>query len=161
MLSSSFSDKRQNAFFLKINLLAKWKHVEGIFIDKQKKTKKRVSTNSFYDFRIFCLFSCILLGFFCASTFFVWFVDPLMENFVSNRFLSLMNWFFFWVRSMEKFEGTQNKKRILFSHKKKVKNFEGIESGDVVTNFERIVMNCHLCFVWYFVREVLGWIQHF
>lgn len=32
------------------SITCKMEHVEGIFIDKQKNTKKRVSTNSFYDF---------------------------------------------------------------------------------------------------------------
>jgi hypothetical protein len=68
-----------------------------------------------------------------------------MENFVSNRFLSLMNrcaWHFFGRESLK----VEEKENFGF-HTQKVRNSEGIESRDIVTNLEGIVMNCHLSFV--------------
>lgn len=106
------------------SITCKMEHVEGIFIDKQKKTRNEFrlihfTIFYFYVFSSVCSHSWkdILLSFLYASTFFVWFVDPLMENFVSNRFLSLMNWCSWHFLGEKSFE-IEKKRRIYFSHKK-------------------------------------------
>lgn len=79
------------------------------------------------------------------------FVDPLMENFVSNRFLSLMNWYFLGEKLFRAAQDIKKEKREFRFHTKSEEFFEGIERRDVVTNFEEIVMNCRLSFVRNFV----------